>query len=57
METLICAVCGYQWDVETTGLTSTFELDCPVCEANQVHRYSAEKERIMGANYDGLPWY
>ena len=47
----ICGYCGYQWD-ETTF--SVFELDCPVCEANMVHRYHPEKEL---SDHDPYPWY
>lgn len=50
----ICAACGYQWN-ETQK--STFELDCPACEANLVHRYAPDKADRMGEDYDGVPWY
>jgi rubrerythrin len=50
----ICAICGYQWN-ETA--TSTFELDCPLCDSNMVHKYEPLKPNVMGEDYDGQPWY
>jgi len=55
--TLVCASCGYQWDENMYLSQSVFEMFCPVCDANMVHRYSSTKEDIMGEDYDGLPWF
>ena len=45
---LICAICGYQWDDDSE--TSTFYMDCPVCDANKVNVFAPEIK-------DGDPWY
>ena len=68
--TLICAVCGYQWDEECklvktySSSTSphiwrpcTFEKICPVCDLSIVYQYAPEREEFGGDYYDGLPWY
>jgi hypothetical protein len=52
---LICAACGYQWNDEGSG--STFELNCPACEANMVNVHAPQKKRVMGNDYDGMPWF
>ena len=58
--TLICGACGYQWDditliadlihfnLETArNAASTFNLYCPACEANVVHKFEPTKERLQ----------
>ena len=50
----ICAACGYQWN-ETKE--STFELECPSCTANMVHKAAFNKPEVMGDDYDGMPWF
>ena len=57
MKVLICAVCGYQWNVEEQEAQRLFELFCPICDANLVHEYSPQKQHVMDDNYDGLPWF
>lgn len=65
--TLICAVCGYQWDQECklvkafSGpkckgkmVPSTFYEECPVCESNMVHQYAPEAVDKDGGD---VPWY